>query len=277
MDKKNKNYKHTSVSSVMAAVNESQCWAQIEPVKCHHVRQLSCVMFNQMTWLAKTLKNWIMCNTNWCKKCLLNQHFLSEEHVVPVGLVVACVHYHYQGFCRFGSVERDGVVCQSSVTFGSIGTVTTWKKHKWSQSVWKMALRSGLQSQSQYYQQLVGGGSREGGRTNSEKIFWDCVRLLSLTSCSCSCSCWIKICSLPRPIWVLQFTWQQLITTLWIQGKPAGTIWTNAWQTRRCGLSPSPAGLRLGFGDSEASGPDSVTSLLELDRNMCPELHSNRP
>lgn len=62
-----------------------------------------------------------------------------------------------------GSVERDGVVCQSSVTFGSIGTVTTWKKHKWSQSVRKMALRSGLQSQSQYYQQLVGGGSGGGG------------------------------------------------------------------------------------------------------------------
>lgn len=73
------------------------------------------------------------------------------------------MQYHYQAFCRFGSVERDGVVCQSSVTFGSIGTVTTWKKHKWSQSVRKMALRSGLQSQSQYYQQLVGGGSGGGG------------------------------------------------------------------------------------------------------------------
>lgn len=69
-----------------------------------------------------------------------------------------------KAFAGLGSVERDGVVCQSSVTFGSIGTVTTWKKHKWSQSVRKMALRSGLQSQSQYYQQLVGGGSGRGRR-----------------------------------------------------------------------------------------------------------------
>lgn len=94
-------------------------------------------------------------------------------------VVVACVQYHYQGFCRFGSVERAGVVCQSSVTFGSIGTVTTWKKHKWSQSVRKMALRSGLQSQSQYYQQLVGGGSGGGGGRAPDKLRKNILRLRS--------------------------------------------------------------------------------------------------